>query len=117
MVRNGIWAAKPKHYKPRKDKPKETVTVATTPAQDPDPAPKPAELRSAAAPEPTPKHQLDQVAIVKRGKPPVGRKRVELDLWGPDGRKMPAITLTSMGLRIEGSSAEMQALITALQTS
>lgn len=81
--------------------------------------PKEAMLRPFQRPvDPAKKHNLSQPVVVKqrgRGRPPRGQKRcIDLDLWSDEGEQLPAISLTSMGLRIEGTKAEFERLISRL---
>ena len=39
---------------------------------------------------------------------------IDLDLWGEGAERLPAITVTGQGLRIEGSQAEFDRLILIL---
>jgi hypothetical protein len=39
---------------------------------------------------------------------------IDLDLWGERAERLPAITVTGQGLRIEGSIAEFDRLILIL---
>ena len=62
-------------------------------------------------------HRLDRAHIVSEpsGGPEAsgaseGLKCVDLDLWEKAGKNYPAFTLTSLGLRIEGSEKEFKHL-------
>ena len=39
---------------------------------------------------------------------------IDLDLWGEGAERLPAITVTGQGLRIEGSQAEFDRLLLIL---
>jgi hypothetical protein len=39
---------------------------------------------------------------------------IDLDLWGEGAERLPAITITGQGLRIDGSQAEFDRLILIL---
>lgn len=41
-------------------------------------------------------------------------RTIDIDLWGEGNEKLPAITVTAAGLRIEGSQAEFDRLILIL---
>ena len=39
---------------------------------------------------------------------------IDLDLWGEGAERLPAITVTGQGLRLEGSTAEFDRLLLIL---